>query len=100
MFQDCSNNTYLWHFYIAMKTRITNAKIACLDIDLRKQRMHLGIQLQADDPEQLEAMRKRLASIRFLDLVPSDRSNWMLSENPKSSLNVSERFLQREQTSS
>jgi T-complex protein 1 subunit alpha len=44
---------------IAMKTRILNAKIALLDIDLRKQRMHLGIQLQADDPEQLELMRKR-----------------------------------------
>ncbi|KAG8805735.1 T-complex protein 1 subunit alpha [Serendipita sp. 399] len=47
----------------AMKTRITNAKIACLDIDLRKQRMHLGIQLQADDPEQLEAMRRRESEI-------------------------------------
>ncbi|CAG8623993.1 12009_t:CDS:2, partial [Acaulospora colombiana] len=47
----------------AMKTRIVNAKIALLDLDLRKQRMHLGIQLQADDPEQLELMRKRESEI-------------------------------------
>ncbi|KAI0062241.1 T-complex protein 1 [Artomyces pyxidatus] len=43
----------------AMKTRITNAKIACLDIDLRKTRMQLGIQILVDDPEQLEEIRKR-----------------------------------------
>ena len=44
---------------LAMKTRITNAKIACLDIDLRKTRMQLGIQILIDDPEQLEEIRKR-----------------------------------------
>ena len=44
---------------IAMKTRITNAKIACLDIDLRKARMQLGIQILIDDPEQLEEIRNR-----------------------------------------
>jgi T-complex protein 1 subunit alpha len=43
----------------AMKTRITNAKIACLDIDLRKTRLQLGIQILVDDPEQLEEIRKR-----------------------------------------
>jgi T-complex protein 1 subunit alpha len=43
----------------AMKTRIPNAKIACLDIDLRKTRMQLGIQILVDDPEQLEEIRKR-----------------------------------------
>jgi T-complex protein 1 subunit alpha len=43
----------------AMKTRITCAKIACLDIDLRKTRMQLGIQILVDDPEQLEEIRKR-----------------------------------------
>ena len=43
----------------AMKTRITNAKIACLDIDLRKARMQLGIQILVDDPEQLEEIRRR-----------------------------------------
>jgi T-complex protein 1 subunit alpha len=44
---------------LAMKTRITNAKIACLDINLQKVRMQLGIQILVDDPEQLEAIRKR-----------------------------------------
>ena len=43
----------------AMKTRITSAKIACLDIDLRKTRMQLGVQILVDDPEQLEEIRKR-----------------------------------------
>ncbi|KAH9028165.1 T-complex protein 1 [Lactarius hengduanensis] len=47
----------------AMKTRIPNAKIACLDIDLRKTRMQLGIQILVDDPEQLEEIRKRESEI-------------------------------------
>ena len=45
--------------HIAMKTRITNAKIACLDINLQKARMQLGVQILVDDPEQLEDIRKR-----------------------------------------
>lgn len=43
----------------AMKTRIQGAKIACLDINLAKQRMHLGVHITIDDPEQLEAIRAR-----------------------------------------
>ncbi|KAG8731200.1 T-complex protein 1 subunit alpha, partial [Ceratobasidium sp. 428] len=43
----------------AMKTRITNAKIACLDINLQKARMQMGIQILVDNPEQLEDIRKR-----------------------------------------
>ena len=43
----------------AMKTRIPNAKIACLDINLQKTRMNLGVSITIDDPEQLEAIRKR-----------------------------------------
>lgn len=42
-----------------MKTRILNAKIACLDIDLRKARMQLGVQVIAEDPEELELIRNR-----------------------------------------
>ncbi len=42
-----------------MKTRITNAKIACLDINLQKARMQLGVQILIDDPSQLEDIRKR-----------------------------------------
>jgi len=43
----------------AMKTKITNAKIACLDINLQKARMHLGVNIVIDDPDKLEAVRKR-----------------------------------------
>jgi len=47
----------------AMKTRIPNAKIACLDINLQKTRMHLGVQILIDDPDQLEEIRKRESEI-------------------------------------
>jgi T-complex protein 1 subunit alpha len=47
----------------AMKTRITDAKIACLDINLQKERMKLGVHITIDDPEQLEKIRKREAGI-------------------------------------
>lgn len=42
-----------------MKTRITNAKIACLDINLQKARMQLGVQILVENPDQLEDIRKR-----------------------------------------
>lgn len=42
-----------------MKKRITNAKIACLDINLQKARMQLGVQILVEDPSQLEEIRKR-----------------------------------------
>ena len=45
-----------------MKTRITNAKIACLDINLQKARMQLGVQILVDDPSQLEDIRRRWVS--------------------------------------
>ena len=45
--------------FTAMKKRITNAKIACLDINLQKARMQLGVQILVDDPNQLEEIRKR-----------------------------------------
>ncbi|SCZ92208.1 BZ3500_MvSof-1268-A1-R1_Chr5-2g07709 [Microbotryum saponariae] len=57
---------YLQHkaiLLIAMKTKITNAKIACLDMNLMKARMHLGVHITIDDPEQLEAIRKRESEI-------------------------------------
>ncbi|KAG6919963.1 hypothetical protein DXG01_013312 [Tephrocybe rancida] len=47
----------------AMKKRITNAKIACLDINLQKARMQLGVQILVDDPNQLEEIRKRESEI-------------------------------------
>ncbi|KAJ4550612.1 chaperonin-containing T-complex alpha subunit Cct1 [Exophiala dermatitidis] len=52
----------------AMKTRITDAKIACLDINLQKERMKLGVQITVEDPDQLEKIREREAGI-VLDRV-------------------------------
>ena len=44
----------------AMPLQTTDgARIACLDINLQKARMNLGVQIKIDDPEQLEAIRKR-----------------------------------------
>lgn len=43
----------------AMKTRITDAKIACLDMNLQKERMKLGVQITVEDPSQLEKIRER-----------------------------------------
>lgn len=47
----------------AMKTRITDARIACLDINLQKERMKLGVQITVEDPQQLERIREREAGI-------------------------------------
>ena len=43
----------------AMKTRITDARIACLDMNLQKERMKLGVNITIDDPQQLEQIRQR-----------------------------------------
>ncbi|KAL7320839.1 chaperonin-containing T-complex alpha subunit Cct1 [Mucor circinelloides] len=43
----------------AMKKYIKNAKIACLDINLQKARMHLGVNIVVDDPDKPEGIRKR-----------------------------------------
>lgn len=47
----------------AMKTRITDAKIAVLDMNLQKERMKLGVQITVEDPQQLEKIREREAGI-------------------------------------
>lgn len=47
----------------AMKTRITDAKIACLDMNLQKERMKLGVHITIDDPHQLEQIRQREAGM-------------------------------------
>lgn len=50
---------YLYVPFTAMKKRVQGAKIACLDMNLQKTRMNLGVHVTIDDPEQLEAIRKR-----------------------------------------
>lgn len=47
----------------AMTKTITKAKIACLDMNLQKVRMPLGVHIVVDDPNQLEAIRKRESDI-------------------------------------
>lgn len=47
----------------AMRTRIKDAKIACLDMNLQKERMKLGVNITIDDPQQLEQIRQREAGI-------------------------------------
>ena len=47
----------------AMRTRVTDAKIACLDMNLQKERMKLGVHITIDDPAQLEKIREREAGI-------------------------------------
>ncbi|KAK6202447.1 chaperonin Cpn60/TCP-1 family [Scheffersomyces amazonensis] len=43
----------------AMLKSVKNAKIACLDINLQKAKMAMGVQINIDDPDQLEEIRKR-----------------------------------------
>lgn len=43
----------------AMAKRISGAKIAVLDMNLQKARMPMGVNITIEDPEQLEAIRKR-----------------------------------------
>lgn len=42
-----------------MPTRIDGAKIACLDINLNKFRMAMGVQVLVDDPSNLEKIRRK-----------------------------------------
>ena len=43
----------------AMPKSIKNAKIACLDMNLQKSKMAMGVHINIDDPDQLEEIRKR-----------------------------------------
>lgn len=43
----------------AMTKKVTGAKIACLDFNLQKAKMHMGVQVLVTDPEKLEAIRQR-----------------------------------------
>eukprot|EP01027_Heterolobosea_sp_BB2_P024243 GEZU01036481.1.p1 GENE.GEZU01036481.1~~GEZU01036481.1.p1 ORF type:complete len:548 (+),score=206.66 GEZU01036481.1:77-1720(+) len=43
----------------AMPRKVTNAKIALLDIDLRRAKMKMGVQVLVTDPKELEAIRER-----------------------------------------
>lgn len=55
-----------------MSKKITNAKIACLDFSLNKEKMKLGIQVIVNDPAKLEAIRQREADITKVSLGGSN----------------------------
>ena len=42
-----------------MPTRVTPARIACLDFNLQKTKMQLGVQVLVTDPRELEKIRQR-----------------------------------------
>ena len=44
---------------LQMPTKITNAKIACLDVNLQKFKLKFGIFVQVDDPKNIEKIRQR-----------------------------------------
>lgn len=42
-----------------MPRRVVGAKVACLDMNLQKTRMQMGVQVLVSDPKELEAIRQR-----------------------------------------
>ncbi|XP_074655999.1 T-complex protein 1 subunit alpha-like [Tubulanus polymorphus] len=46
-----------------MVKKITNAKIACLDFNLQKAKMKMGVQVLVSDPQKLDAIRQRESDI-------------------------------------
>ncbi|KAL5071838.1 hypothetical protein RYX36_022725 [Vicia faba] len=46
-----------------MPLRVSPAKIACLDFNLQKTKMQLGVQVLVSDPRELEKIRQRLTGI-------------------------------------
>lgn len=42
-----------------MPVRVTNAKIACLDFDLKKYKMSMGVSIEIEDPAELEKIRQK-----------------------------------------
>lgn len=46
-----------------MPTRVEGCKVACLDMDLRKTKMAMGVQVLVTDPRELERIREREATI-------------------------------------
>eukprot|EP00775_Hariotina_reticulata_P008147 gene8147-8340_t len=42
---------------------VAPARIACLDMNLQKARLHMGVQVLVTDPKELEAIRQRESDI-------------------------------------
>jgi T-complex protein 1 subunit alpha len=43
-----------------MPKRVAPARIACLDVNLQKTKMQMGVQVLVTDPRELEKIRQRL----------------------------------------
>jgi T-complex protein 1 subunit alpha len=65
----------------AMPTRIQDARIAVLDMNLQKERLKLGVQILVDDPQQLEAIRARETGmvLERIDLILKAGANVILT---------------------
>ena len=65
----------------AMTTRVTDAKIAVLDMNFQKERMKMGVQITVDDPQQLEQIRAREAGmvLERVDLILKAGANVILT---------------------
>ncbi|KAJ5782570.1 Chaperone tailless complex polypeptide 1 [Penicillium paradoxum] len=65
----------------AMTTHVTDAKIACLDMNLQKERMKLGVQITVEDPDQLEKIRQRESGIVMerVDMILKSGANVILT---------------------
>ena len=48
---------------MGMPRTVSAAKIACVDFDLRKTKMQMGVQISVDDPRELEKIREREGDI-------------------------------------
>ena len=65
----------------AMPTRVRDAKIAVLDMNLQKERMKMGVQITVDDPNQLEKIRERESGIILerVDMILKSGANVVLT---------------------
>jgi chaperonin GroEL (HSP60 family) len=52
-----------------MPTRVTPARIACLDFNLQKTKMQMGVQVLVSDPRELEKIRQRYAHSSLLQFI-------------------------------
>lgn len=60
-----------------MPLRVSPAKIACLDFNLQKTKMQMGVQVLVTDPRELEKIRQRFVLLlHTVHYQLSERSHW------------------------
>ena len=52
-----------------MPTKVTPARIACLDFNLQKTKMETGVQVLVSDPKELEKIRQRFVHYSVLQFI-------------------------------